>query len=32
MTYEKRPTGVEPVTQPWKGRVLPLHHGRAPIA
>jgi ribosomal protein S18 acetylase RimI-like enzyme len=25
---EKRPAGVEPATEPWKGPVFPLHHGR----
>src|SRR3954453_1906087 len=29
---KKRPAGLEPARRPWKGRVLPLHHGRAPIA
>src|SRR5206468_2859364 len=28
----KRPTGLEPVPGDWKSPVLPLHHGRAPIA
>ncbi len=27
----KRVTGIEPVTQPWEGRILPLNHTR-PLA
>jgi hypothetical protein len=25
----ERPTGIEPVLEPWQGPVLPLYYGRA---
>ena len=30
--YVERVTGVEPVTQPWEGRVLPLNYTRKKTA